>query len=583
MNEENILEQSFGKNNDNLIKSENNLADQKNNLILSKQLKNYQNQILVLTKRIKEYEQDLINKNSKEESQMNDFMKIELNYKNELNEKNKQISSLIEENKFLKEQLNNMENNVDLLKTEVKDLILLNKEKKERKENININPKETINMDWNEDNNNDLLDLIKKYSEEISNLKKQNEVLLNTINNQNINNKKNNNMINYKILNNNESLINNFSTEINNEIYIISRWIETYLVCEFNKDFEVPPLINEEEIINNKLITINFKLLKKSLENAKTNLDNLINKKETEIIELENLLNEKELKYKEIKNEFFEIKKKLYDANNEKEELNKKIEQNEKDWENNNKNMGNIKLILNKEKENKIIYLKNIYSIVNKEINNILQDINFKPYHNKLIENKELDLEEKEINLEEKILNSLNKLIIFLDELKYDYIQTKKENYEIIKQKANDNYKILKNENDYNIYKNELDEYKVQIDKLINENKILKEEIEINSQNNKMKELNDYNFKDINSEEMKQQIIELKDNNNQLIRKLRDVNDGNYELEQKNNVLENEMGKLKGYEQMLEQLKEKYDNLSFDYQRIQRENSSLKNLINNNQ
>ena len=583
MNEENILEQSFGKNNDNLIKSENNLAEQKNNLILSKQLKNYQNQILVLTKRIKEYEQDLINKNSKEESQMNDFMKIELNYKNELNEKNKQISSLIEENKFLKEQLNNMENNVDLLKTEVKDLILLNKENKERKENININPKETINMDWNEDNNNDLLDLIKKYSEEISNLKKQNEVLLNTINNQNINSKKNNNMINYKILNNNESLINNFSTEINNEIYIISRWIETYLVCEFNKDFEVPPLINEEEIINNKLNTINFKLLKKSLENAKTNLDNLINKKETEIIELENILNEKELKYKEIKNEFFEIKKKLYDANNEKEELNKKIEQSEKDWENNNKNMGNIKLILNKEKENKIIYLKNLYSIVNKEINNILQDINFKPYHNKLIENKELDLEEKEINLEEKILNSLNKLIIFLDELKYDYIQTKKENYEIIKQKANDNYKILKNENDYNIYKNELDEYKVQIDKLINENKILKEEIEINSQNNKMKELNDYNFKDINSEEMKQQIIELKDNNNQLIRKLRDVNDGNYELEQKNNVLENEMGKLKGYEQMLEQLKEKYDNLSFDYQRIQRENSSLKNLINNNQ
>ena len=122
-----------------------------------------------------------------------------------------------------------------------------------------------------------------------------------------------------------------------------------------------------------------------------------------------------------------------------------------------------------------------------------------------------------------------------------------------------------------------------EINKVINENKILKEEIEINSQNNKMKELNDCNFKDINSEEMKQQINELKVNNNQLIRKLKDVNDGNYQLEQKNNVLENEMGKLKGYEQMLEQLKEKYDNLSFDYQRIQRENSSLKNLINNNQ
>ena len=82
---------------------------------------------------------------------------------------------------------------------------------------------------------------------------------------------------------------------------------------------------------------------------------------------------------------------------------------------------------------------------------------------------------------------------------------------------------------------------------------------------------------------MKQKIIELEGNNNNLLQKIRAMNDGNYELEQKNNVLENEMEKLKGYELMLEQLKEKYDNLTFDYQRIQRENSSLKNLINNQQ
>ena len=581
MEEENIFEQSFGKNK-NEPNPENISDDQKNNLLLSKQIKNYQNQILVLTKRIKEYEQDIINKNSKEENQMNEFMKIEINYKNELNEKNKRIISLEEENKFLKEQLSAMENNVDLLKNEVKDLIQINKEKNSKKENAKIiNPKETINIDWNEGNNsNELLELIKKYSEEILNLKKQNEVLLNTINNQNINNKKNNNIINQTIMNSNESLLNNYSNEINNELYILSRWIETYLVCEFNKDFEVPPLISEDEIPNDKLNSINFNLLKKSLENAKNNLDNLINKKENEIIELENVLNEKELKYKQMQKEFYEVKKKLYDFNNEKEELNKKLEQNEKDKEYNNKNMGNIKLILNKEKENKIIYLKNIYSIINKEINNILQDINFKSYHQKLIANED-DIEKKEINLEEQLINSLNKLVLFLDGLKYDYIQTKKENYEIITQKANDNYKMLKNENEYNIYKNELDEYKNKIEKLINENRILKEEIEINNQNKIMKEINEFNKKDLNSEEMKQQIIELKDDNNNLIQKLKDINDGNYELEQKNNLLENEMGKFKGYEKMLEQLKEKYDNLSFDYQRIQRENSSLKNLINN--
>ena len=140
---------------------------------------------------------------------------------------------------------------------------------------------------------------------------------------------------------------------------------------------------------------------------------------------------------------------------------------------------------------------------------------------------------------------------------------------------------MLKNENNYNIYKNEIDEYKTKINQLINENRILKEEIEINNQNKIMKEINEFNKKELNSEEMKQQIIELKDNNNQLIQKLRDMNDGNYELEQKNNELQNEMGKLKGYEKMLEQIKEKYDNLTFDYQRIQRENTSLKNLINN--
>ena len=581
MEEENLFEQSFGKSKNEFIQ-ENMPDDQKNNSLISKQIKNYQNQILVLTKRIKEYEQDIIKKNSKEENQMNEFMKIEINYKNELNEKNKKIKSLEEENKFLKEQLNAMENNVDYLKNEVKNLIALNKEKNSKKENANIiNPKETINFDLIENNNsNDLLELIKKYSEEILNLKKQNEVLLNTINNQNINNKKNNNMLNQKILNNNESLLNNYSNEINNELYILSRWIETYLVCEFNKDFEVPPLISEDEIPNDKLNNINFNLLKKSLENAKNNLDNIINKKETEIIELENVLNEKELKYKQIKNEFFEIKKKLYDFNNEKEELNKRLELNEKDKEYNNKNMGNIKLILNKEKENKIIYIKNIYSIINKEINSILQDINFKSYHQKLIANED-DIEKKEINLEEKLINSLNKLVLFLDGLKYDYIQIKQENYEIITQKANDNYKMLKNENNYNIYKNEIDEYKTKINQLINENRILKEEIEINNQNKIMKEINEFNKKELNSEEMKQQIIELKDNNNQLIQKLRDMNDGNYELEQKNNELQNEMGKLKGYEKMLEQIKEKYDNLTFDYQRIQRENSSLKNLINN--
>ena len=210
--EENLLEQSFGKNNENLH-MENISKENENNLIMSKQLKNYQNQILLLTKRIKEYEQDLINKNSKEENQIKEFMQVELELKNEINDKINKISFLEDENRYLKEQLNIMENNLDSLKNEVKNLITKNKEIKEENKTIkynNINPKETINIDWN-NNNNELLELIKKYSEEISNLKKQNEVLLNTIQNQNNNYSKNDNFQDIKMINNNESIINNYA------------------------------------------------------------------------------------------------------------------------------------------------------------------------------------------------------------------------------------------------------------------------------------------------------------------------------------------------------------------------------------
>ena len=575
--EENLLEQSFGKNNENLH-MENISKENENNLIMSKQLKNYQNQILLLTKRIKEYEQDLINKNSKEENQIKEFMQVELELKNEINDKINKISFLEDENRYLKEQLNIMENNLDSLKNEVKNLITKNKEIKEENKTIkynNINPKETINIDWN-NNNNELLELIKKYSEEISNLKKQNEVLLNTIQNQNNNYSKNDNFQDIKMINNNESIINNYANEINDEIYIISRWIDTYLICEFNKDFDVPPLLNEDEITSNKLNLINFKLLKKTLENAMNNLNNLINKKEMEIMELENRLNEKEINYKEKKKQLSETRKMMYELNTEKEELNKIIKQNEKEKEYHIKNMDNIKIILNNEKENKTIFLSNIYSIINKEINNIINNMNFKSYHQRFIEN-----ENNAINLEEKLMSKFNKLMLFLEELKFDYIETKKENYEIIKEKANDNIKILKNENEYNIYKNELEENKREINKLINENKMLKEEIEINKQRNKIKEMNENNKKEIKYEEMKQEIIQLKDINKNIIKKLGDMSEGNIKLENMNNALEDEMEKLKENEQILELLKEKYDNLSFDYNRIQKENTSLKNLINN--
>ena len=321
-----IHDQSFGKNNDN-ESQKNSLLDSPNNNkiqnineinksdfdIISKQNKNYQNQILILTQRIKEYEKDYINKNSREENQIKEFMLLETNLKNKINEKDEIISSLESENNFLKEQLNIMENNFKQLKNEVKKLVSLKKEEKNIDINTNnINPKETINFNINQ--SNDLLELIQKYSIEISKLKKQNEILANTLQsqNQNINNS-NNNLSNSKNII--DSMISNYANEINKEMYIISRWIDTYLVCEFNKDFEVPPLTNEEndiEINNNmKLNLVDFKMLKKSLDDAIHNLNDIINNKETEIIEITNLLKEKEFKYNDLKKELSLTKRDL--------------------------------------------------------------------------------------------------------------------------------------------------------------------------------------------------------------------------------------------------------------------------------
>ena len=155
-----------------------------------------------------------------------------------------------------------------------------------------------------------------------------------------------------------------------------------------------------------------------------------------------------------------------------------------------------IKLSANKDKENQILYLSNIYTIINKQINTVLQDINFKAYHEKFLSTRhknESVLINKNINIEEMFLTSFNKLMEFLDELKFDYLLIKKENLNIMKEKAVDNLKILKNENEQNINQNEIEEYKQRIEQLLNDNNLLKEQIEINNKKNQIKEINENN------------------------------------------------------------------------------------------
>ena len=464
-----------------------NMINNNNISLLQKQNTNLQNQILILTKRIKEYEKDYIMHNDQKTNQIKEFAEIEKELNDQIKHKNEIINSLQEENNNLKIYINQTEQDINLLKQEVKNL-LESKNKHEEEKQIEKN---IIN-----EKSDELFDLLKKYSDEILYLKEQNKKLINSLNNndKNINEISNENTMKIKLECRNEiskfeKYINDFAQEINEELFVISQWIETYLGKEYDKGYEIPPLINdlENKDCNCKITSVNFHLIKSALEKSTVNLNSIINAKETEIIRLNNIIQEKENKYNEIKKELIKAKNKHLELCSENDKL--KIEK-----ENDMKLVMNHKNIINNLKQkdensqmNNFNYLKDLYKIVQHELNLILSDVNFKAYHQKLINLKENEnndnIYQNNVNLiEDKLNNLIMKFIEFVEELKYDYIQIKKENMSILLSKTNINKELLmKNNND-----DLINTYKRKINELINNNNFLSEQMKIMSRNNEL-------------------------------------------------------------------------------------------------
>ena len=293
------------KNNDvNNFPNENDMIHD-NFILLQKQNKNLQEQILILTKRIKEYEKDYITNNDKKTIQIKEFAEKEKELVNLINTKNEIINSLNDENNRLKIYINQTEQDLNLLRKEVKNLLEL-KIKREKDKELEKN---IIN-----NQNEDFLDIMKKYSDEIIYLKEQN----NNDKYRYISNEEN---IKSKILQSKfENYLNDFIKEINEEIFVLSQWIETYLGKEYDKGYEIPSLINDidnNNIYMNKVNLINFNLIKSSLEKSIININSIINIKENEIIKLNNILKNKEDKYNEIKKDLVKVKDKYIELNKE--------------------------------------------------------------------------------------------------------------------------------------------------------------------------------------------------------------------------------------------------------------------------
>ena len=292
-----------------------------NFILLQKQNKNLQDQILILTKRIKEYEKDYTMNNDKKVIQIKEFSEKEKELIHQINSKNEIIKSLNDENIRLKMHINQTEEDLNLLKQEVKNLLEL-KIKREKDKELEKN------IIYNQ--NEDFIDIMKKYSDEILYLKEQNNKLINNLNilTQNNDDKfgytSNEENIKSRILHSKyEIYFNDFVNKINEELFILSQWIETYLGKEYDKGYEIPSLINDidNNIYMDKINLINFNLIKSSLEKSIININSIINNKENEIIKLNNIIKNKDNKFNEIKKDLIKVKDKYIELNYENKNL----------------------------------------------------------------------------------------------------------------------------------------------------------------------------------------------------------------------------------------------------------------------
>ena len=448
----NEIDDSDSKNQNTQILLEENLKNQNKNL---------QNQITVLTGRIKVYENDYLEKTKSLTNQIKNFSITEMNYKNEIENKNKIILKLQNENKYLKEQINEMEEIFLSLKKEVKSLLinqtLNNNNNKNKINNMNIRkrsystnkiitvPKLVVKEKDNSENErriNELVNIVKQYSKEIAKLKEENLNLSQSLNNyNNLNNNSTSNLIQ-----NDDSLLMKIANIINSELYLITQWIETYMGDDYDKNFEVPSLFNdgennfnEDDFINKINNCIQINNLKNCLEKSRIKINSILNKNEKECLDYQTLLKQAEFKNSQMKEEVIKLKQELFNMNTKDLNLNQICNDLEKENKKNEDLISELKSSILQSKDINDKYLNNIYEVITNEINDILKDNNFNAFHDKLLTNNN----EKLNNISDMLSINVDKLVQFIQHLKYDYIKQKDDNIKFLNDKVNDTLKMF--------------------------------------------------------------------------------------------------------------------------------------------
>ena len=540
---------------------------------LISQNKNLQSQIKILTQKINDYENEYLQKTARLSEQIR---KLNSGNATSVKESSKKVQGLQKENVFLKQSINEMEKAISYFKKEVKELYkvqIKNEALTEQLKDVPSNILKEKDMKIAE-----LVNLVKEYSNEIFKLKEENQNLNEEFEKAQTTNKKNaaSTMNSTSVVNESNQIIGEITAYVNSETNLISQWIETYLGTHYDKNFEVPKLTTEigMDYSKNNALVYNFEHLKMSLENARNQINNLLNNEDTTTSEIQSLLTKSELKNTNYKKELAEAKKKIYTLKENEMKLNEIISSNNIKLE----KMGNVISSMdsthNASTAETSNYLNALYQIIHQEINSVLEDQNFKAFHTTLLcHPKSSNNSFKNIQM---ILNSsLEHFIQFVNEMKYDYLQTKNENVkllmnEISKTSACTNIDLAENQRIIR----EKDEV---ISKLLSENDLLKNQIAITEQNNKVKEKNE------NENSKKYSLLKEQFD---LIKIQSDKNEKDIEMykqkcqlyEEKNKAYEKEINQYKEQIERLLKIEVENDKLKYDYQRIINENNMLRTL-----
>ena len=600
--------------------------------LLIKKNQNMQEQITLLTKRLKDYEEEYINKNNIHTKNLMSFSLIENNLKSELQKKEGIIQNLVNENDFLKTQINDMEASFIELSKQIKTINsdsfsnsknfeiqskkLLYENEKLTKENEDLLKAMNKNRESNELNlhnykaelnelkskNKNLNDIVSKLNNQIyelnKNFNKQNLMYFeSTLKNLNDMNNNLNSSLNACITTINKTKINavkeqqrinnNEHNEIVNDLILINNWIDTYLTNFFDKNFEVPSLINVEDELNtslndstiiNNVIASNLNTTKKLLEKAKDNIYLFMHNKDKEIMDYKVKEQNMSLQINEQKKEMNNLKKELLNIKN----INLNLSEEKAKAE------GEISQYLNRinvvrqemaeenDKFNQI--LSSLYQSIYEEFNGLTKDFNFKAYHSKFILFIESEKDRRNYQLssiQELLSLSLNKLLEFINELKYDYVETKNENVKLLNEKLMRDTREL----DKNIRKKGADDTVGDNEGIVSENNLLK---------NKIKLLNDcIEQKNIKEKDLLEQINYLNSQLNQF-----KIENERYKLRYENELPDNcgikeEIEDLKNKQFIInnklnnkEDIELKLEKLTKDYQRIYDENLLLREELN---